>query len=748
MITMMDLPNLFSSSPKKDKLFLGLILTEKSVQAILWKISKGGISVIKQSEILDIKDDEQIVIQTDQALQDLGELSENLSEVLLGLESSWVNPKGIVDNKKPILKKITDDLSLNPIGFVVTTEAITQYLSKENPSLNSVLLFYTKNKISVSLLEKGTLQKTESVGRSDNPSADFIEALARFKSNHKKELPPIVKLISIDLTKEELFEQHQALIEHDWVNEGYFISAPTLENIDIEIAIEGVINQGGQAVAKSQGIEISQNSPEKNVVESNPKEFAFEEVTINNSDDEFDNSQNKDKNDPKTDSAYDNLTAVPTSFGIPIHSKNVPDFKEPKNEKIEENFNFKVNESPNESKKMKPNKLIAWFHIHKKFALAGFISGLVALLLISLIFITFSGRTLITLNLNPKNISKDVSIILNPTIKESDFKNLTLKSELVSKNFSFNQTNETTGITLVGEKAKGKINLINKTDGVKTFTAGTSLTADGLRFTLDDDVTVASSSVEIKSNEEVKSYGTSEAKVSAVKIGAESNLGADTSLVVADFSTSSYEGRVIETFDGGSSREIRVVSQEDLDQLMLEVKKKILEIATQEYKSESDKNESLSFISTNKLTITADNYSGKEGDEAKTISLDLEADVEAIAFENGDIKPLAEFVLKDLVPEGFEMVEKEPQILSDVNDESATSSAITIDANLSTQAIPIIDYDSLKQELASKSLTKAQEILNGKSEIKSFTIELFPKILESVWKKISNSPDKIDFKIQ
>ncbi|MDH5533701.1 MAG: hypothetical protein OEX81_04730, partial [Candidatus Pacebacteria bacterium] len=374
--------------------------------------------------------------------------------------------------------------------------------------------------------------------------------------------------------------------------------------------------------------------------------------------------------------------------------------------------------------------------------------GLFTLILIGFLAITFSGKAIITLNLNPKNINKDISITLDPSISESDFADLTLKSELVSKNFFFNQTNETTGVTLVGEKAKGKIQISNKTDGTKTFTAGTSLTANGIRFTLDDDVTVASASVEIKSNEEVKSYGTSDANISAVKIGAEANLDADASLVIDDFSTSSYEGRVVEQLSGGSSREIRVVSEEDLTQLMLEVKKKILEIAAQEYKDQSDNEEKITFISTNKLTVTDQNYSGKEADEAKTLSLELSADVEAISFENGDIKPLAEYVLKDLVPEGFEIVDKEPQILSDVNEESATSSAIIIDANISTQAIPILDYNSLKQELSSKSISSAEAILNGKSEIKSFMIELFPKILESIWKKLPNKVDKIEFKIE
>jgi hypothetical protein len=740
---MMDLPNLFSSAPKKDKLFLGLIMTERTIQAILWKIANAQISVIKNSEIIHLNKEEDLIVKADIALQELGELSENLSEVLLGLESSWVNPKGVVDTKKPLLKKLTEDLSLKPIGFVVTTEAITQFLSKKDPSLNSVLLFYAENKISVSLIEHGVLQKTESVGRSDDPIGDLTEALARFKSGHKKELPQIIKLISVNLTPEELFEQHQTLIGHDWVKEGYFVATPVLENLEPDITLQGVINQGGLAIAKSHGLTVSSKTEINSVVEADKNDFAFKEVKV--SDKEID-KKDKEEETPATKND-DNLTAVPKSFGIPISSKKLPKIE--KHEEVPMETALPDNQAnlKKKNKPKKPNKLAIWFHEHKKFALVGFISGLLALILILIAFITFSGDALITLYLNPKNINKDITITLDPNLETSNFEEMTLKSELVSKNFFFNQTNETTGVTLVGEKAKGRVQISNKTDGLKTFPAGTSLLANGIRFTLDDDITIASASVEIKQDEEVKTYGSSDANITAVKIGAEANLETEASLVIGDFATSSYEGRVIETLSGGSSREIRVVSEEDINQLMLEVKKKILEIAVQEYKEDSNNDDKITFISTNNLTVTEENFSGEESDEAKTLSLELSADVEAISFENGDIKPLAEHVLADLIPEGFEMIEKEPQILSDVNEESATSSAILVDANISTQAIPIIEYSSLKQELIGKSLSSAKSSLDGKDDIKSSLIELSPKILESIWKKLPNNPEKIEFKI-
>lgn len=734
----MDLPNLFSSAPKKDKLFLGLLMTETTVQAVLWKIASKEISIIKQSEPLHYTKEEDIVIKTDQALQELGELSENLSEVLLSVESTWANESGVVDAKKPLLKKLSEDLSLKPIGYVVTTEAITQYLGKKDNGLNSLVLFYAENKISVSLIENGNIQKTESVVRSDDAISDLTEALARFKSTQKKQLPNSIKLVSVNISAEELFEQQQFLIGHDWEKDGHFISTPVIDNLPLELSLEGVIHQGGLAVAKSNGIEISSNE-KQDVKETDGKDFNFKDVTPQDKKVDLETKPSKDD---------DNLTAVPKSFGIPINSTKLPKIERHEELPMDEELAIPTaTKTVKPKKKSKPNKLVVWFKHHQKFALIGFISGLLALVAIFAIFITFSGSALVSLTLNHKPINKDIVITLDPTVEESNFKDLTLKSELVSKNFFFNQTNETTGVTLVGEKAKGKVQLTNKTDGVKTFAAGTSLVGNGIRFTLDDDVTIASASVEIKADEEVKTYGSSEANITAVKIGAEANLETDSTLTVGDFATSSYEARVLETLTGGSSREIRVVSEEDLNVLMLEVKKKILEIAAQEYKDDSDNDKNITFISTNNLTVTEKNYSGEEGDEAKTLSLEVSADVEAISFANQDIKPLAEAVLDDLVPEGFEISDKEPQILSDVNEESATGSAILIDANISTQAIPIIDYEALKAEIANKKTPSALSILTGKSDIKDAIIELTPKILESIWNKLPKDPQKIEFKI-
>ncbi|MCL4208171.1 hypothetical protein KJZ63_00870 [Patescibacteria group bacterium] len=730
----MALLNFQSGDKKSKKLFLGILLTEQSVQAVLWSIDNGQIKVEKKSEIYQITNEEETLKQTDKSLQDLGEESEGLEEVVFGLEPSWSNKSGVLDIKKPILKKLTEDLSLKAIGFIVLTEAVVKHLQKNDTNFNSVLVFYSATQIDVVIVENGQIQKTESVGRSEDTVSDLVEGLARAKATHAREFPPQIQLVSVNLDKEELYEQQQSLIDHDWVGEGHFINIPTITMVDVDIAIESLVNQGGRAVAQVEEIEVKEplppatNDKHHQEIPMSPAEFAFKEVNVT-------------PEKPETEMPDDNLAVVPTSFGIPISTKSLPELNQNSPVSIVKHDDDEPAATPKKHSP-KPGKFRKWLWEHKLFVGAGFGAGILALLLISIVFMTVAGKAEVTLMLNQRPLSKDLNITLDPTLTESDFANLTLKSQIVSSDFNFNQTNETTGTTLVGEKAKGKIQIANKSDGVKTFTAGTNLTAGNLRFTLDDDVTIASASVEVKRGEEVKTYGTSEANITAVKIGAEGNLPAETKFKVGDFSDSTYEAYSVGALSGGSSRELRVVSENDQAQLLAEVKKKILENAAQKFKDESAADGQKTFVSTGNLSVLEAKYSAKVGDEAKTLTLDLSAQVQAIAYQNEDLRPLADYVLNDLVPEGFVMINKDPEILSAV-DTTASGSSVVIAANISSKAVPKIDLEALKKEIMGQSLSSAQAILNGKGEIKSHTIRLIPSIMNSLWKKIPGKATNI-----
>ena len=121
------------------------------------------------------------------------------------------------------------------------------------------------------------------------------------------------------------------------------------------------------------------------------------------------------------------------------------------------------------------------------------------------------------------------------------------------------KTASTTGIKTVGDKAKGQVTI---------YRAGTSMSLpsgtiikgpDSLSFSLDEAVTVASGSA--------GSPGSTKANVSAASIGASYNLSSGTSFSVGSYSLGDLEAKNESAFSGGSSREVNVVSDDDMEKL-------------------------------------------------------------------------------------------------------------------------------------------------------------------------------------
>ena len=409
-------------------------------------------------------------------------------------------------------------------------------------------------------------------------------------------------------------------------------------------------------------------------------------------------------------------SGVSTSFGVPIKSQ-LPA------EKIKE-----VEITPEEKKApAKRGRLAKWWRKHYRLALLGFSSGLISLLILAVLLISFASQATITIVPQSRRLSQDIKITLSPSISESDFSKLILKAETTSAQVTVNKVIDATGVKLIGDRAKGKVSLLNKTSGEKTLAAGTKISQANLIFTLDEEVTIASASE--NANHDGIEYGKKETPVSAVDIGAQYNLATGQELKVADFDQSSYAALVADGLTGGSSREIRVVSQADQDELLAALKEEAVGKAATEFKEKSSADKQ--YLPTGQIKIISSEYDQKVGAESKTMELNLTAEVTAVAYLKEDLKPLAEFVLSDSLPEGYQLAATDPEILSD-SAGIASGAAITIAANLSSNAIAQIDEEKIKQGIAGQNLSQAKNFLTSLAEIKSFVLTLNPRIMEKI----------------
>jgi hypothetical protein len=750
----MDLPNLFSSGikAKTEYFVIFVILSDAKLQVSLLELSRGGVQILDKSKEFEYEGLEKCVENTDLALQQLDKRSENVTETIFAVNNSWVTNGEVIDEKKPFVKKLSDDLNLKPLGFIDINESLAQQELDENALYSGIILVFTKLEMLFTLIYQGKILQTESVGKSSDFKSDFDEGIARLKTSVEKKgnyLPPKISLASFELIKKDLSDFQQQIYQQDWKNNSIFLQTPTVEVLSSSSMLEGLSNEAGKNAAVHKGLtdfalaaSVSSHSSDTDNEKLNDESDSTQDnpdvTTLNSSEFGFENPLNLDP-----------LESAPTSFGIPI---KVNDYKT----KIDgENDNLKAvdDDFMNINNKEKivldksKNKKVDWGHKKhvKWFIIIGIILGLVSLSLGLVFGSSFFAKTEVEIVLNKKLVSKEIELTLDTKAKETDVEKLLIAANTVTKVASDTNVIQTTGIKIIGENATGSISIYNKTNAVKVFEKGTQLKFGDLIFTLDDNVTIASAS----SKQGGEDYGRSDATVTAAQIGAESNLNKDSELVISSYDLSTYNSYVIDqNFVGGSSREVRIVAQKDLDELATDLRNTLLKKINDQFSEESGNG---TYILPSKSIIDEKaKFDAELEKEAESVSLELTIEVEAVTYSGGDLKPVAQEILSKDLPENYVLEDKEPEILSSPSktdlDELELEAVVSIEANISSYAIPIMSEDEIKNSIISKTFAQAEAELLANEKISKVTFTVIPGFLQTFVKKLSSTSNNIIIK--
>lgn len=732
----MDLPNLFSSTTEMEtRIQISIILTDTTVQALLLKITMEETKILRKSPVLVYADGDTLVLRTDEALQELGKESENINEVIFVLEPSWLKDGDVVVGKKPLMHKLVTELALRPVGFLVQSEALIQNAFSHNVHFSAVLLVITATQIAVTVLTQGKVGTTQFVGRSQDIAADLQEAFARYlHEKNEAHLPGKLICASFSLTEEELVAAQQKLLDTSWGEKAPFVQTPTIDVIKPELAQSIIAQQAGNAVMGLHKAEMKPmetgDRPVEHSAEKESKEMGFAAVSHKNVAPVADEER-------AVEVAKDFL---PTSFGIPIQQKKLEGDNEEEELAVE---------TPHRSgKAAKPtfiNKLLGTSkgkHNVKLFISLGFLAGLFTVVVGGYVWLLFFTTVHAKITPVTKVVASDVTLTLDPKLTEPDAEKLRIPAAIVTKTLTTQTSGTTSGVKIVGDKAKGEVVIYNKTASQKTLAEGTVLNNGSLQFVLDKEVTVDAAKVEqSSSNSETKTFGEAKAMVTAYVIGVESNIAKDQELIVASFDKSTYIAKSVDAFTGGSSREIRVVAQEDRDQLLAEAKKNLLHDAQEQFKNESGNG--IFILPTEELVIKKASYSDELEAAADELALDVEGTVSAVSYKVSDLVPLAQAVLGSKVPPGFVLSQEAPEILSAPSKESGKQAAVILQANLSAKALPQLDPSSMTLELAGKPVSEVNAIFANTGVIKSSSLQFHPALAAKFIQKLPSDKNKI-----
>ncbi|MFC1790149.1 hypothetical protein ACFLZP_01540 [Patescibacteria group bacterium] len=749
----MDPRDFFKKGKEKEKdteLYFALQISDHCLKGAIWAIEESKTKVFTLTSPVDWKEEQEIITGADkvfsQAVEKLG-LSgkKEPQKIIFGLPFAWVKGEKILPDHLKILKKLCHELDLKPVGFVVTPEAIVKYLKDlEGVPPSAILIHLGKKEIEVILLRLGKIRGKAIVVSSGQLGEDLAEGLAQIAS--KDVLPARVILYDSD---QKVDEKKEEILDFPWQKEENrfnFLHLPKVETVGVEFDIRAVALAGGSEVAKSLGIktEISSESGQlgnKEAAEESKEEkkeslMAEKEIGF-----DFDSKQ-----DFVTQGDQVSPGSSPGGTG-----KEDPERFEDQTENNSKSLEKKKTRFKFPRFKLAVlNKLklsLSWFRFKKL--------PLLILLLVSILLGLGGGffylwwylpKAEVVLFVKSESLEKDFQITLDAQADESNLTEMILPALVISETIEDKGKKATTGTKLIGEKAQGEVTIFNRSPEEKILSGGTILVGPGeIRFSLDEEAIVAS---ENEGADYTLIPGKTKVAATALVIGSEGNLAAGTEFTVDKYSKTNLIARSEVGFSGGSSREIKVVSQKDLDDLQEKILAQLSLEAKERLIAKTSSDQFLVEASFAKKIISQE-FDKQLKEEAESVSLTQTIEFTSLSYQKALLNNLIKERIKSSIPSGYEFKEEE----SDVNfslKEVVSKDQALFDASFKVILWPKLEIEQIRGHLRGKKPAIGEFYLNSLPSLSGFEVvftpslpdflETFPRFLENIQVEVQSTP--------
>ena len=680
------------------KIYLALGIGINRVRAALWEKGgseakeEGGVVAYGESEFYQEEDNLGEAVK--ESLRTAWSLAsprlegeKKLSGVIFSVPHFWLSSSFRAE-KMAVLRRLTEALQVPPLGFISEVEVLLSFLKeKEGQLVNLVVVSIGDQQINVVPIVQGKILGSQLVERSSDLALDLEEGLSRFE---REELFAPRFLL---LGGGNLEEVRQRIVAYPWLKQKkpLFLHLPKAEIFPYQLILDTLINK-----MKGEEEKIVSSHGEERLPSSSALTLGFRQ------------GEDVARLEKKEEKAF----SSPES----MEEKEVL----PRERKVSQRDLLARIKSFFLRGKGKASSLLKKFSLPHRLLLAPFL-GLVIFLLVLAAFWWFLPRAKITLLATPRFSQEKFSFLVSSRVNDIKREEKIVPGQRLEVVLSEEKEMATSGEDTVGEKAKGEVTIYNGTDIEKTFPQGTLIKGPGdLRFLTQEEVTVASRSGSIV---EGWTSGQAKVKVEAEDIGPDYNLKKGAEFRVDAFSKNDFIAKSESDFQGGSSRQVRVVSKKDREDLYQQLTEALKEEAVSRLKKEAGKGwvvieESLS------LTEKEKEFSAAVGEEAEKLSLSLSVSASGLAFKEEDFNQLMTAVLADKIPEGYRLGEEKEYRFNFIEDKEEGA---LFEARVKTSLYPRLNEKEVKEMVRGKKVgTAGQELLNSLSGIDDLKIEVWP----------------------
>lgn len=329
---------------------------------------------------------------------------------------------------------------------------------------------------------------------------------------------------------------------------------------------------------------------------------------------------------------------------------------------------------------------------------------------------------------------------------------LTIPAELVTEEgLSISASDKSTGEGASGNIAAGVIDIWNKTSQEVSIPAGTVLenTTTNLKYVLKQDVVVPAGN----SSGAVQGIGRKEdVSIEAEKFGEEYNItesGTKIDFKVGSYATADVIGKRFRAIEGGTTETFKAPSTEDVEKVKAALLTNITKQGVSKIKNLIPEGYRL-LEGSEKFEETAVRSTPEVGKKGDTFSVTLEGKMTAVIVANDNLEEAITLMIDNTSTQSEEGTEFEVKTLGD-----AVLSEIVREANKVTFKVVSkgsltskITEESIKQNIAGKTISEAEEYLIKLTEIETSSITFNPTFIPGFLRRVPTDWGRVKIVLQ
>ena len=261
----MKLPFPNIANKVKPEYYLALILRNERATSVLFSKAGSTIKYLGHGEedfantIEDATTEQFLEVLDKSITQAETVLPDNIEshKTIFGLKDSWIENNKIKKEYLEKLKKASDELGLEPIGFLVSAESIVNLLQKdEGAPVTAILVEMGQKFITVSLVKSGKILETKSSEIHQSAPFTVDTLLKHFKA-------PDVMPARVVIYGDDEDEVTQEFIGHPWSKSLPFLHLPQITSLPKDGSIKAMLlgaatQMGAQLLYDSQSVDFDQ----------------------------------------------------------------------------------------------------------------------------------------------------------------------------------------------------------------------------------------------------------------------------------------------------------------------------------------------------------------------------------------------------------------------------------------------------------------------------------------------------------